>query len=49
MMYSDSSYFTGLKGLEWTFITCLKDYPDEEHGNKSSVETFIDRNLNMKE
>lgn len=39
---SDSTYFTGLNGLEWTFITCLKDYPDEEHGNKSPIETFID-------
>lgn len=23
---ADSTYFTNLKGLEWTFITCLKDY-----------------------
>ncbi|AMO35329.1 hypothetical protein [Lysinibacillus sphaericus] len=39
---SDSTYFTGLNGLEWTFITSLKDYPDREHGNKSPIVTFID-------
>lgn len=38
----DSAYFTDLKGLEWTFITSLKDYSDEEHDDKSPIETFID-------
>lgn len=39
---TDNTYFTGLNGLEWTFITCLRNYPDRDLGNKSPIATFID-------
>ncbi|MDA2549554.1 hypothetical protein PDQ03_25860 [Bacillus cereus] len=37
-----SEYYTDLKGLEWTFITCLKNYPNKNHDNKRTIEIFID-------
>lgn len=39
---TESTYFTNLKGLEWTFITCLKDYPDRDNTNKTPIASFID-------
>ncbi|EJV74100.1 hypothetical protein [Bacillus cereus] len=39
---TESAYFTNLKGLEWTFITCLKDYPDEDNFNRTPISSFID-------
>ncbi|HFK1766482.1 TPA: hypothetical protein ACGXQA_005089 [Bacillus mobilis] len=38
----DSTYFTNLKGLEWTFITCVKNYADKNYNNKTPIQTFID-------
>ncbi|MGG0360296.1 hypothetical protein ABEY57_20865 [Bacillus tropicus] len=38
----ESEYYTDLRGLEWTFITCLKNYPNKNHDNKRPIETFID-------
>ncbi|KAA0781948.1 hypothetical protein [Bacillus sp. BB56-3] len=42
---TDSAYFTNLKGLEWTFITCLKNYVDKEHSNKTPIQAFIEQVL----
>ncbi|EJQ91320.1 MULTISPECIES: hypothetical protein [Bacillus cereus group] len=39
---TDSEYYTDLKGLEWTFITCLKDYEDITQFNKTPIQGFID-------
>lgn len=39
---SDSTYFTDLQGLEWTFIASLQDLRDEKHGNKTPIQTFMD-------
>lgn len=38
----DNTYFTDLKGLEWTFITCVKNYADKNQKNKTPIQTFID-------
>ncbi|MCM3202699.1 MULTISPECIES: hypothetical protein [Bacillus cereus group] len=42
---TDSSYFTNLKGLEWTFIACLKNYADKKHSNKTPIGVFIEQVL----
>ncbi|MCQ6358841.1 MULTISPECIES: hypothetical protein [Bacillus cereus group] len=39
---TDSEYYTDLKGLEWTFITCLKEYEDKTQFNKTPIQSFID-------
>ncbi|HFO0450181.1 hypothetical protein ACP2W5_23255 [Bacillus paranthracis] len=39
---TESAYFTNLDGLEWSFITCLKDYPDENNFNRTPISSFID-------
>ncbi|PFZ33869.1 hypothetical protein COL77_30590 [Bacillus wiedmannii] len=39
---TESEYFTNLKGLEWTFITCLKNYQDRDNFNRTPIESFID-------
>ncbi|HDR4349931.1 hypothetical protein SNE23_30105 (plasmid) [Bacillus sp. RA(2023)] len=38
---TDRSYFTDLQGLEWSFITCLSDYPDGNELNKTPIASFI--------
>ncbi|MGD6955455.1 hypothetical protein ACQCWI_28115 [Bacillus thuringiensis] len=38
----ESEYFTDLKGVEWTFITCLKNYEDRDNFNRTPIESFID-------
>ncbi|MBK5491775.1 hypothetical protein [Bacillus sp. TH13] len=38
----DKSYFTDLQGEEWSFITCVRDYPDRRHHDKTPIATFID-------
>ncbi|PFQ95910.1 hypothetical protein [Bacillus cereus] len=38
----DKSYFTDLQGLEWSFITCVRDYPDRKQFNKTPIASFID-------
>lgn len=38
----DNTYFTNLKGLEWTFITCVKNYADKNQNNKTPIQSFID-------
>ncbi|MCU7679257.1 hypothetical protein [Bacillus thuringiensis] len=38
----DRTYFTNLIGLEWTFITCIKNYADKNHNNKTPIQSFID-------
>ena len=38
----ETEYYTDLIGLEWRFITCLKNYPNKNHNNKKPIETFID-------
>ncbi|EJR08173.1 hypothetical protein II9_05651 [Bacillus cereus MSX-D12] len=39
---TDSEYFTDLQGLQWTFITCLKNYADKDQFYKRPIATFID-------
>ncbi|KAB2491125.1 hypothetical protein F8158_27885 [Bacillus cereus] len=39
---TDSTYFTNLKGLEWTFITCLKNYADTDHNDQTPIRAFMD-------
>lgn len=38
----DDTYFTNLKGLEWTFISCVKNYADKNQNNKTPIQSFID-------
>ncbi|HFK1495029.1 TPA: hypothetical protein ACGXKS_005665 [Bacillus cereus] len=38
---TDRSYFTDLQGLEWSFITCIRDYPDENQFNNTPIASFI--------
>lgn len=42
---TDSTYFTNLNGLEWTFIACLKNYADKNHSNKTPIGAFIEQVL----
>ncbi|AFU17101.1 hypothetical protein MC28_D052 (plasmid) [Bacillus thuringiensis MC28] len=39
---TDDEYYTDLKGLQWTFITCLKNYEDKDQFYKKPIATFID-------